>query len=156
MNELPRSIIERVEKPNTIISDPFQIEQQSDIPKREIQTNFHPQQQIIFNSSTSQTFPQLNTSIQNVPIGQMFRQDVYTLDLPENILVPRVILDLGQEIRGGQNIAEEHGIHFRILGSNYGMFSIDEALGRVSLVRSPDREQREKYIVRVKVSFVLS
>ena len=43
------------------------------------------------------------------------------------------------------------GIHFRIVGSNYGLFSITEQSGKLFITQSPDREQRDKYVLRVKV-----
>ena len=39
----------------------------------------------------------------------------------------------------------------RIVGSNYGLFGVSEDSGKLELTASPDREQRDMYILRVKV-----
>ena len=41
----------------------------------------------------------------------------------------------------------------RIVGSNYGLFGVSEESGKLELTSSPDREQRDMYILRVKVLF---
>ena len=89
----------------------------------------------------------------------MFKQDVYTVDVTENVQAPLEILNLGQEIVGvdmSENVGDpsqdqSSAIHFRIVGSNYGLFSITEETGKLYITQSPDREQREKYVLRVKV-----
>ena len=88
-----------------------------------------------------------------LPVGQMFKKEVYNLELYENIQTPLVILDLGKEVVGvGDGVGERSlPIHYRIVGSNYGLFSVEEEGGQLYLTQSPDREQREKYILRVKV-----
>ena len=40
----------------------------------------------------------------------------------------------------------------RIVGSNYGLFGVSEESGKLELTASPDREQRDMYILRVKVA----
>ena len=42
----------------------------------------------------------------------------------------------------------------RIVGSNYGLFGVSEDSGKLELTASPDREQRDMYILRVKVDIV--
>ena len=44
----------------------------------------------------------------------------------------------------------------RIVGSNYGLFGVSEDSGKLELTASPDREQRDMYILRVKVAFAFS
>ena len=83
-----------------------------------------------------------------LPVGQMFQQEVYSLEVQENVAVPRLLLHLGREVVGA---TEGLPVHYRIVGSNYGLFSVDEEEGRLSLMASPDREQRDLYILRVKV-----
>ena len=95
-----------------------------------------------------------------LPVSQMFRKDVYTVEVTENIQAPQEILDLGQEIllseAGEQEeAAEDMAVHFRIVGSNYGLFSITEETGKLYVTQSPDREHRDKYILRVKVGMRL-
>ena len=94
----------------------------------------------------------------------MFKKDVYNVEVYENIQAPLEILDLGREIVGvdggldvGVGGVGDHGdsdlpVHFRIVGSNYGLFSITEQTGKLYLTQNPDREQRDKYVLRVKVS----
>ena len=79
-------------------------------------------------------------------LGRMFRKDVYSVQVFENTDTPLVILSLGRELEG-----EMAGVHFRIVGSNYGMFRIEEKTGELVLTSSPDREQRDTYILRIKV-----
>jgi len=84
----------------------------------------------------------------------MFKKEVYNLELYENVKTPLVILDLGKEVVGMSDDDGEMSlpIHYRIVGSNYGLFSVEEEGGQLYLTQSPDREQREKYILRVKAS----
>jgi hypothetical protein len=77
----------------------------------------------------------------------MFQQEVYSIQVKEGVAVPRLLLDLGQEVVGGGH----QPVHYRIVGSNYGLFSVEEEGGRLLLTASPDREQRDMYILRVKV-----
>ena len=78
--------------------------------------------------------------------GSMFKQEVYTVQVIENVDTPLVILPLGQEL-----VQEVAGVSFRIVGSNYGIFRIEENSGELSITSSPDREQRDTYILRIKV-----
>lgn len=80
--------------------------------------------------------------------GSMFRQKVYTVQVMENVDTPLVILPLGQEL-----VQEVAGVSFRIIGSNYGIFRIKENSGELSIISSPDREQRDTYILRIKVRY---
>ena len=80
--------------------------------------------------------------------GDMFRNEVYTVQVVENVETPLVILPLGPEL-----VDEALGVSFRIVGSNYGIFRIEENSGELSLISSPDREQRDTYILRIKVGF---
>ena len=40
----------------------------------------------------------------------------------------------------------------RIVGSNYGLFGVSEDSGKLELTATPDREQRDMYVLRVKVA----
>ena len=44
----------------------------------------------------------------------------------------------------------------RIVGSNYGLFGVSEDSGKLELTASPDREQRDMYILRVKVDIAFT
>jgi hypothetical protein len=83
-----------------------------------------------------------------LPVGQMFRQEVYSVEVEENAAVPQLLLELGREVVGGDGMP----VHYRIVGSNYGLFGVEEDSGRLTMTASPDREQRDMYILRVKVS----
>ena len=87
-----------------------------------------------------------------LPVGQLFKKEVYNLELYENVKTPLVILGLRNEVVGVGDGEMSLPIHYRIVGSNYGLFSVEEEGGQLYLTQSPDREQREKYILRVKVS----
>ena len=59
----------------------------------------------------------------------MFKKDVYNVEVTENIAAPQEILNLGQEVVGvGGDVGEvgadtgDMAVHFRIVGSNYGLF----------------------------------
>ena len=85
---------------------------------------------------------------------KLFKQDVYTVQVYENAKTPQVILSLGRELREGVRRAEEEeeaGVKYRIVGSNYGMFRVEQRTGDLVLTVPPDREQRDTYILRIKV-----
>ena len=81
--------------------------------------------------------------------GGMFRKEVYTVQVFENTETPLVILALGRELEGAGG---QEGVSFRIVGSNYGIFSVEEGTGDLVLTHTPDREQRDTYILRIKVN----
>ena len=149
--EQPRSTIERVKNP--LIISPF--DSSSTNSANDLGSS-DPKK------SNDDKSDDNNHSVEHhhdLPVGQMFKQDVYTVDVTENVQAPLEILNLGQEIVG-VDMSEHVGdpsqdqssaIHFRIVGSNYGLFSITEETGKLYITQSPDREQREKYVLRVKV-----
>ena len=75
--------------------------------------------------------------------------------------VPRLLIDLGREVVGGEGMPvhyrltrksfQRDHVFLRIVGSNYGLFGVSEDSGKLELTASPDREQRDMYILRVKV-----
>ena len=75
--------------------------------------------------------------------------------------VPRLLIDLGREVVGGEGMPVHYRLPeivfsaimscLRIVGSNYGLFGVSEDSGKLELTASPDREQRDMYILRVKV-----
>ena len=80
----------------------------------------------------------------------------------ENVAVPRLLIDLGREVVGGEGMPVHYRflqkdnssvllLRLRIVGSNYGLFGVSEDSGKLELTASPDREQRDMYILRVKV-----
>ena len=134
--EQPRSTIERVKNPSII--SPFDSANDLDTEQDDLKTDDdHHEHHVL-------------------PVGQMFKKDVYNVEVIENVQAPLEILDLGHEIVGVDSETgvggEDLAIHYRIVGSNYGLFSITEETGKLYITGSPDREQREKYILRVKVS----
>ena len=142
--EQPRSTIERVKNP--LIFSPFE-------SGNNLETNKREKQRGDASHSSADTPDQPHI----LPVGQMFKKDVYDVEVYENIQAPLEILDLGKEIVGvdeGVGEDEDSGlpVHFRIVGSNYGLFSITEQTGKLYLTQKPDRELRDKYVLRVKVS----
>ena len=152
--EQPRSTIERVKNP--LIISPF------DSPSTNSANDLGSSDRQKSNDDKSDDDNQHSDGHHHhhdLPVGQMFKQDVYTVDVTENVQAPLEILNLGQEIVGvdmGDGVGDtdqdqSSAIHFRIVGSNYGLFSITEETGKLYITQSPDREQREKYVLRVKV-----
>ena len=144
--EQPRSTIERVKNP--LIIRPFETNSANDL----ITNN----RQKIDPQDSEDHDDNVHDQHHVLPVGQMFKKDVYTVDIEENSKAPQEILDLGREVilsaPEDQDAAEEEmSVHFRIVGSNYGLFSVTEESGKLYITQSPDREQRDKYILRVKV-----
>ena len=80
--------------------------------------------------------------------------------------MPRLLIDLGREVVGGEGMPVHYRflqkdhlsvllLPLRIVGSNYGLFGVSEDSGKLELTASPDREQRDMYILRVKVAAAL-
>ena len=142
--EQPRSTIERVKNP--LIFSPFETGNDLETNKREK------------DGEKDLSLPETASNTPHIlPVGQMFKKDVYNVEVYENIQPPLEILDLAREIVGVDGSVGEAGdpglpVHFRIVGSNYGLFSITEQTGKLYLTQNPDREQRDKYVLRVKVS----
>ena len=147
--EQPRSTIERVKNP--LIISPFETNSANDLITNNRQ-KIDPQDSEDHDDNVHGHGDQHHV----LPVGQMFKKDVYTVEVTENTQAPQEILNLGQEVvlakTEDQDAAEEEmAVHFRIVGSNYGLFSITEETGKLYITQSPDREQRDKYILRVKV-----
>ena len=91
----------------------------------------------------------------------MFRKEVYTVQVFENTETPLVILSLGRELlesaSGGAQetdpVRTRQAASFRIVGSDYGIFKVEEETGDLVITQSPDREQRDTYILRIKVNY---
>ena len=153
--EQPRSTIERVKNP--LIFSPFE-------NSNDLSANNPEKDQEEEEEKKSPSPDSADTEPHILPVGQMFKKDVYNVEVYENIQAPLEILDLGREIVGvdgglgvgGEGVGEDGDsdlpVHFRIVGSNYGLFSITEQTGKLYLTQNPDREQRDKYVLRVKVS----
>ena len=151
LQEQPRSSIERVKNP--LIINPFETSSSSsanDLISHRVPVN-----------KDKSGHDQDHSDHHVLPVGQMFKKDVYNVEVSENIQAPLEILNLGQEIVGVDGVVGEPdgdgglGIHFRIVGSNYGLFSITEQSGKLFITQSPDREQRDKYVLRVKVELII-
>ena len=152
--EQPRSTIERVKNP--LIFSPF--ENNNDLSTNNREKDEEEEGEESSPPDSADTAPHI------LPVGQMFKKDVYNVEVYENIQAPLEILDLGREIVGvdagldvgGGGVGEDGDsdlpVHFRIVGSNYGLFSITEHTGKLYLTQNPDRERRDKYVLRVKVS----
>ena len=147
--EQPRSTIERVKNP--LIISPFETDSANDLITNNRQ-KIAPQDSEDHDDNAHGHGDQHHV----LPVGQMFKKDVYTVEVTENSEAPQEILNLGQEVvlanaEGQDATEEEMAVHFRIVGSNYGLFSITEETGKLYITQSPDREHRDKYILRVKV-----
>ncbi len=89
------------------------------------------------------------TTTENRTHGAVFKKEVYSVQVVENVDTPLVVLALGRELVVGGGAAVS--ATYRIVGSNYGMFHVGETTGDLVLTASPDREEKETYILRIKV-----
>ena len=119
--EQPRSTIERVKTPQII--SPFDTNSGNDL----ISNN--NRQKTDGDKAASSDHDQEDGHHHPLPVGQMFKKDVYNVEVTENIAAPQEILNLGQEVVGvGGDVGEvgadtgDMAVHFRIVGSNYGLF----------------------------------
>ena len=161
LEERPRSTIERVKKKKTLIVNPYESSSQNYLADKTSTTMKNPsvkneekeETTSLADKDSSEKQPGPDKEPHYLPVGQMFKKNVYNLEVYENIQTPLVILNLGREIVGaGGDVGEDRlPIHFRIVGSNYGLFSVEEDTGQLLLTASPDREQQDKFILRVKV-----
>jgi hypothetical protein len=75
---------------------------------------------------------------------------VYSVEVTENVDTPLVVLALGREVVGGA-VGGAAGATFRLVGTNYGLFHVGETTGDLVLTASPDREERDTYVLRIMV-----
>ncbi len=75
------------------------------------------------------------------------------MEVTENVDTPLVVLALGRELvaGGGAAVGGAAGATFRLVGTNYGLFHVGETTGDLVLTASPDREERDTYVLRIKV-----
>jgi hypothetical protein len=83
----------------------------------------------------------------------IFKKEVYSVEVTENVDTPLVVLALGRELVavGGAGGGAPGGATFRLVGTNYGLFHVGETTGDLVLTASPDREERDTYVLRIKV-----
>jgi hypothetical protein len=82
----------------------------------------------------------------------IFKKEVYSVEVTENVDTPLVVLALGREVvAGGGAAGGAAGATFRLVGTNYGLFHVGETTGDLVLTASPDREERDTYVLRIKV-----
>jgi hypothetical protein len=83
----------------------------------------------------------------------IFKKEVYSVEVTENVDTPLVVLALGRELvaGGGAAVGGAAGATFRLVGTNYGLFHVGETTGDLVLTASPDREERDTYVLRIKV-----
>ncbi|KAG9511249.1 Cadherin-89D, partial [Fragariocoptes setiger] len=95
--------------------------------------------------------PKFDTAELNILVGtgqgvRLFAKRVYEVSVLENQLAPLMLIDL--------NATDEiihQPVHYSIVGSDYrGLFRIDSDSGRLSVVRSLDRERRDTYTLKIK------
>jgi hypothetical protein len=97
-------------------------------------------------SSSSSSSP----ATENRTRDAIFKKEVYSVEVTENVDTPLVVLALGREVVGGA-AGGAAGATFRLVGTNYGLFHVGETTGDLVLTASPDREERDTYVLRIKV-----
>ena len=81
--------------------------------------------------------------------GKLFSDPEIVIEVLENIRTPANILDLKSVM--SKDAREIQGdVSFEIIGSNLGVFRIDQRSGYLQLTESPNREQRETYVLTLK------
>ena len=80
--------------------------------------------------------------------GKLFSDPEIVIEVLENIRTPANILDLKSVMN--QEARNQGDVSFEIIGSNLGIFNVDQRTGYLQLTESPDREQRENYILTLK------
>ena len=76
----------------------------------------------------------------------LFTEKSLNLEIYENLRAPAKILDLRSLLinHNGDNII------FDLMGNNYEMFEVDQLSGELVIIHSPDREQRDKYTIKIR------
>ena len=80
--------------------------------------------------------------------GKLFSDPEIVIEVLENIRTPANILDLKSVMN--KQARDQGDVSFEIIGSNLGIFHIDQRTGYLQLTESPDREQRETYVLTLK------
>ena len=80
--------------------------------------------------------------------GKLFSDPEIVIEVLENIRTPANILDLKSVMN--KDARDQGDISFEIIGSNLGIFNIDQRSGYLQLTEKPDREQRENYVLTLK------
>ncbi len=80
--------------------------------------------------------------------GKLFSDPEIVIEVLENIRTPANILDLKSVMI--KQARDQGDVSFEIIGSNLGIFHIDQRTGYLQLTESPDREQRENYVLTLK------
>ena len=76
----------------------------------------------------------------------LFIEKSVNLEMYENIRAPSKILDL-RSLLINEN---EDNIIFEMMENNYEMFEVDQLSGHLVVIHSPDREQRDKYTIKIR------
>ena len=68
------------------------------------------------------------------------------MEMYENIRAPSKILDLRSLLIN----EDEDNVIFDMMENSYGMFEVDQLSGHLVVIHSPDREQRDKYTIKIR------
>jgi len=79
-------------------------------------------------------------------VRDLFTENSINLEIFENIRTPSKILDLKSLLSNPR----EENVLFDLGGQNFGIFEIDQLAGHLVITTSPDREQRDKYALKIK------
>ena len=79
------------------------------------------------------------------PILDLFAEKSVNIEIYENMRTPAKILDL----KGLLTNPKEENVIFN-LNNNFGLFEVDQLAGHLVITNSPDREQRDKYALKIR------
>ena len=102
-----------------------------------------------FISETSRNSDKQSKSIPSSPEPinpNLFKEKSVNLEMYENIRAPSKILDLRSLLIN----EDEDNVIFDMLENSYGMFEVDQLSGHLVVIHSPDREQRDKYTIKIR------
>lgn len=106
----------------------------------------------LFVTATVDTVPPKSDSTEvNIIVGtgqgvRMFPTRLYEVTVFENQLAPMIILDLNST-----DEISQHSVRYTIVGHNYNdLFMMEKENGRLSVTESLDREQKDRYTLKVR------
>ena len=116
---------------------------QTEQPKQSLTVQATPYVDTIKEETTEVDLPIITAK------GKLFSDPEVVLELHENIRAPANILDLTSVLN--KDIKKQGDFSFEIIGSNHGgIFKIDQRTGYLQITESPNREQRETYLLNLK------
>jgi protocadherin Fat 4 len=95
------------------------------------------------------TKEQVNEQVPTITAkGKIFSEPEIVVEVLENIRSPANILDLKSVLNS--EIRKQGDVSFDIIGSNFGIFKVDQRSSYLQMVESPNREQRDTYTLTLK------